>query len=186
MDDNRIIDLYFSRSENAISETSIKYGKYCYRIAFNILCNSEDSEECVNDTYMKAWNVIPPQRPNKFSVFLGKITRNLALDKYKFYRAKKRQGDSSALVFEELKDCIPNTSATEDIIDNVILAEILSKFLASLPTETRKVFVRRYWYFSSVKEIASDYKMTESKVKMMLSRTREQLKKLLEKEGVCL
>lgn len=186
MNDIEIIDLYFSRSEDAISETAKKYGRYCHRIAFNILCNLEDSEECVNDTYMRTWNAIPPERPNIFSVFLGRITRNLALDKYKYYHAKKRGNNFTSVAFEELKDCIPATSSTEQAVDNIALAEMLNRFLADLPAVNRKIFIQRYWYFSSIKDIASEHGMSESKVKMMMSRTRLQLKEFLEKEGVCL
>ena len=184
MEDSKIIDLYWERSEDAIGRTAEKYGKYCRTIAYNILNSTEDSEECVNDTYLRAWNSMPPQRPNKLAVYLGKITRNLSLDKYRAHNAEKRGAGQAPTALEELSDCIPDKRNTEQIIDDIVLVETLNRFLASLNRETRIVFMRRYWYFSTVKEIASDYGMTESKIKMMMYRTRQDLKALLEKEGV--
>ncbi|MBR5565992.1 MAG: sigma-70 family RNA polymerase sigma factor [Roseburia sp.] len=186
MDDKQIIDLYWARSEFAISETANKYSKYCHTIAFNILHNNEDSEECVNDTYMRAWRAMPPQNPNRLSTFLGKITRNLALNKYEKYTTTKRGCGQMPLALEELQDCIPATNSVEQTIEDVALAEIFNRFLARLPTNTRKIFMRRYWYLSPVKEIAADYNYSESKVKMILLRARNELKQLLEKEGVVL
>ena len=182
MEDNRIIELYLSRSEDAIKQTESKYGKYCHTIANNILQSLEDSEECVSDTYMKAWNSIPPDRPSAFKAYLGKITRNLALDKFRHYNAEKRGAGQTVEALEELGECV--SAKTGDMIDEIALVELLNNFLASLSTTKRKVFMGRYWYFSSVKEIASDYRMTESKVIMMLHRTRQELKAFLEKEGI--
>lgn len=150
MDDGQIIDLYWTRSEAAISETANKYNKYCHTIAFNILNNNEDSEECVNDTYMRAWGVMPPQRPNRLSTFLGKITRNLSLNKYEQYAAEKRNSGQVPLALEELQDCIPAAGNVEQTIEDADLLEIFNRFLATLPTETRKAFMRWYWYLSSV------------------------------------
>lgn len=186
MDDRQIVDLYWERSETAISETSKKYGKYCHYIAHNILHNYEDCEECVNDTYMKAWDAIPPQRPNRLSAFLGKITHNLSLNRLEKNTARKRGAGQAALVLEELEECIPASGHVEQIVDDIVLAEIINSFLASLTPETRKFFVRRYWYLSPVREIACDYAVSESKVKMILMRTRNKLKKVLEKEGISL
>lgn len=186
MDDGQIIDLYWARSEVAISETANKYNKYCHTIAYNILHNNEDSEECVNDTYMRAWGVMPPQRPNRLSTFLGKITRNLSLNRYEKYTAEKRGFGQVPLVLDELQDCIPATNSVEQTIEDATLIEIFNRFLASLPTNTRKVFIRRYWYLSPIKEIATDYRFSESKVKMTLLRARNELKQILEKEGVIL
>lgn len=183
MGDQQIVDLYWARAENAISETAHKYGRYCHYIAYNILHNDEDSEECVNDTYLKAWNVIPPQRPNKLSTFLGKITRNLALDRYKYNSREKRGGAQMPLVIDELAECVSATDTTSHIIDDMVLVDCFNRFLATLPAEPRKIFMRRYWYFSSIKEIANDFSISESNVKMSLSRTRNKLKQLLEKEG---
>lgn len=186
MDDKQILDLYWARSERAISETADKYGRYCHYIACNILHNAEDSEECVNETWLKAWGTIPPKRPNRLSVFLGKITRNLSLNRYKKYTAEKRGGGQTALALEELQECIPASDRVEQIVDDLVLTEALNRFLASLSAETRKIFMRRYWYLSSVKEIAAEFGMGESKVKMALLRSRNELKNLLEKEGIVL
>lgn len=186
MDDWQIIALYNERSEAALSETSAKYGKYCRTIAYNILYNEEDSEECVNDTWLRAWEAIPPQYPNRLSAFLGKITRNLALNRYKQNAAKKRGGGQTMLVLEELAECVPGTDGTEEVVEEALLVEVLNRFLADLPAEKRKMFLRRYWYLSSVKEIAEDFNLGESNVKMTLLRIREQLKSVLEKEGITL
>ncbi len=184
MEDKTIIDLYWARSENAISETEKKYGKYCYQIAYNILSCQEDSEECVNDTYMRAWNSMPQHRPSMLKAFLGKITRNLALNRYKNLTAEKRNSGQIPAVLEELQDCISGTDNTEQIIDDLVLAEIFNRFLGTLTPEQRKIFMRRYWYLCPIKEIAAGLGMGESKVKMSLLRSRNELKKLLEKEGI--
>ena len=184
MDDEKIIRLYFARSEDAITQTDKKYGGYCRTIAYNILHNDEDSEECVNDTWLNTWNAIPPRRPRTLSAFLGKITRNLSLDRYRSVRAEKRGGGRTDQVFEELSDCLPGADSTEAIIEQLALTELLNRFLSSLTPENRKCFMRRYWYFSSVSEIARDYGMTESKVKMSLLRSRNKLRELMDKEGM--
>lgn len=183
MDDSQILELYRARSENAIAETANKYGKYCHYIARNILHDNEESEECVNDTYLKAWEMIPPRQPKQLGTFLGKITRNLALNKYKHDTTQKRGAGQVSLVLDELQECLPDGSNVEQVVDELVLTETLNQFLASLPTETRKVFMRRYWYLNSIKEIAADFDMSESKVKMLLLRARNELKKTLEKEG---
>ena len=186
MDDKQILDLYWERSEAAISETSKKYGKYCRYIAFNILHNDEDSEECVNDTYLRAWNSIPPNRPSVLKTFLGKITRNLSLDRYELLNAKKRNGGQMPLVFDEIQECIPSLDSTENIVEEIALTDILNRFLSSLSLEQRKIFMRRYWYLSPIKEIATEYGMSESKIKMSLFRSRNELKKLLERRYLCM
>ena len=186
MEDNQIIQLYFDRSEEAISQTAVKYGKYCHTIAYNILHNFEDSEECVNDTYWKVWSIIPPRRPKKLAAFLGRITRNLSLDTYRHYTADKRGGGEMSIALEELGECVSSLETMDNHTDEIVLVEILNRFLASLSAEQRKIFMRRYWYVSSVKEIADDYGITESKVKMSLLRSRNQLKTVLEKEGIAL
>lgn len=184
MEDSHIIDLYLGRSEHAIAETAGKYGRYCHYIAYHILHNTEDSEECVNDTYLKAWGAIPPRRPNKLSAFLGKITRNLSLDKYKRYTAAKRGFGQVSLALEELEECLPASDQVGQAVDDTVLTELLNRFLAGLSPEARKLFLRRYWYLGSVKEIASDCAISESKVKMSLLRSRNELKYMLEKEGI--
>lgn len=186
MEDNQIIQLYFDRSEEAITQTAQKYGKYCHTIAYNILHNMEDSEECVNDTYWKAWSAIPPSKPKRLAAFLGKITRNLSLDKFRRYKADKRGGGEMALALEELGDCVSSSEKTEEYVDEMFLVETLNQFLASLSTEQRKIFMRRYWYVSSVEEIANEYGISQSKVKMSLLRSRNRLKQVLEEEGIAL
>ncbi len=186
MNDNEIIELFMERSETAISQTEKKYGKYCYYIAHNILHNKQDSEECVNDTYLRAWNAIPPKRPNNLATFLGKITRNLALDKYKYNNSEKRGNGQSVLALDELNECIPAENDIEKAVSDKELAATLNSFLAGLPKEKRQVFVRRYWYLCSISEIANDYAISESKTKVMLLRTRKELKYYLEKAGIVL
>ena len=186
MDDRQIIALYNERSEAALSETAKKYGRYCHTIAYNILRNEEDSEECVNDTWLRAWEAIPPQCPERLSAFLGKITRNLALNRYKHKNREKRGGGQMLLALEELAECIPGTNSAEEAANESLLVEELNRFLEGLPAEKRKIFMRRYWYMSSVKEIAEDFGLSESKVKMTLLRMRSKLKQTLEKEGIVL
>ena len=184
MEDNQIVDLYWARSENAISETADKYGRYCHYIAHNILHSDEDSEECVNDTYLNAWNAMPDQRPGRLAAFLGAITRNLALKRWERYNAEKRGSGQVMLALEELRECIPAADHEDQIVDDLVLADVFNRFLASLPQEKRRIFMRRYWYMSPVAEIAEDCSISESKVKMSLLRTRKQLKLFLEKEGI--
>lgn len=198
MEDTKIIDLYWSRSEKAISETSEKYGGYLYAISYRILQDDGDSEECVNDTYLKAWGTIPPERPKALRFFLGKITRNLSLDCYRTKRREKRGGGQVEASFEELQECFSSVRSAEksvkqslqtewnpeSIVDKLTLKECLSRFLGELSQESLIIFLQRYWYFLSIKEIAEGLQMGESKVKMSLLRTREALKTFLEKEGI--
>lgn len=184
MNERLIIQLYWNRSERAIAETAKHYGNYCFRIAHNILDNNEDSEECVNDTYLKTWNSIPPKCPNSLIAFLGKITRNLALDRFDKRTAKKRGGGQVCLTLEELHECIPDMKTIEDKIEDMILAEALDKFLADLPVESRKLFLQRYWELMPIKDIAKDNGFSESKVRMDLMRTRKELRYFLAKEGI--
>ncbi len=186
MDDKEIITLFWERNERAIDETAIKYGRYCHYIAFGILQNEEDSEECVNDTYLGAWNSIPPQKPEKLSAFLGKITRNLALNRWDYLTAEKRGKGQLALVLEEIKECIPAKDDTETMAEKMDFTDTLNRFLASLPKEKRMIFMRRYWYFSPIKEIAADFQKSESNIKMILLRLRTAFRRFLEKEGVLL
>lgn len=184
MEDRQIIALFWDRSEKAISETDHKYGRYCHYIANHILQNEEDAAECVNDTYLRAWNAIPPQRPNHLRTFLGKIVRNLALNRWEQKSAEKRGAGQIPQVLEELSECLSSGDSTEQIIDQIVLRDLLNEFLASLKPDARKIFVRRYWYMSSIQEIATAYGMTESKVTVTLCRTRQKLARLLEKEGM--
>lgn len=144
MDDNRIVDLYWKRSEQAITETSMKYGKYCYAIAYNILYNNEDSEESVNDTYLAAWNSMPPKRPDILSAFLGKITRYISIDRWKNRMALKRGGGEITLVLEELEECVSAKMSVEEEYLKKELLEDINQFLADLPETERKVFMYRY------------------------------------------
>lgn len=184
MDDKQLIDLYFERSETAVSETQKKYGRYCHYIAYNILRCDADAEECVNDAYIKIWNAIPPMHPDNLSAFLGKITRNIALNRYAKYNAEKRGKGQTAFALEELQECLPEATDGTDIADELALKDALNRFLWSLLPKTRTIFMRRYWYMSSIKEIAADYSLSENNVKMILFRTRGRLKKFLEKEGI--
>lgn len=186
MNDEKIVDLYWERTETAIDETAKIYGNYLFTIANNILQNTEDAKECVNDTYLKAWNNIPPVRPAIFQAFLGKITRNLSLNKYKEQRAKKRGGGEADLIYSELEDCISSKNSVEGEYEKGLITKAINSFLISLRTENRVVFVRRYWYADSVRVIADRLQMSESKVKSMLFRTRKALKTYLENEGVIL
>ncbi|MBO5286568.1 MAG: sigma-70 family RNA polymerase sigma factor [Clostridia bacterium] len=182
MEDKGIIDLFWQRSEKAIEETGKKYQKYCHCIAYNILSSDEDAEECVNDTYLRAWDSIPPQRPDKLSAFLGRITRNLALDRYDARHAQKRSNGID-LAFDELEECLPDHKG-EHFTDELALKKAINDFLHSLPQPKRVIFMQRYWYMCAVKDIAKNLKMSENNVKITLMRLREKLKKYLEKEGI--
>lgn len=186
MDERQIVDLYWNRSETAIAETASQYGSFCFKIAYNILVNHEDSEECVNDTYMKTWESIPPTYPKSLAAFLGRITRNLALNRFEKRTAQKRGGSQVDVALEELHECLPDSKTTEEKIEDQELAEALNLFLSDLPAETRKIFLLRYWELMSVKEIAKGGGISESKVKMSLKRTRDKLRNFLEKEGIAI
>lgn len=184
MEDRHILDLYWQRSETAISETAKQYGSYCHSIAYRILRSEQDSEECVNEVYLRAWNTIPPQRPERLSTFLGRLTRNLSIDRCRRAAAEKRGGGEVTLALDELKDCVPARDG--GMTDGIALTDALNRFLAALPAQQRKIFLRRYWYVSSVREIAEEYGISESRVKMSLFRSRQKLKTALEKEGFAL
>ena len=186
MEDSKIMELYVERSEKAIEETAKKYGRYCHYISFGILGNDEDAKECVNDTYLRTWNAIPPTRPNNFRTFLGKIVRNLSLNRYEKMTANKRGGSQVPLVLSELEECIPASGDTEQVVTDLVFKSVLNEFLKELPQETRRLFVRRYFYLSPVKELAKEFRMSESQVTVRLFRTREKLRVLLEKEGITL
>ena len=184
MRDEEIIELYLNRSEDAIIETANRYGKYCYIIAYNILKNKEDAEECVNDVLLKMWVSIPPHRPNSFISYLGVITRNLALSRYQYYSTKKRGGSQVLLVFEELRECISATNNIESAINSWYVGEILEEFLIKLNEQNRQIFINRYWYFYSIKEIAEKYNLSENLVKVSLYRSRKKLKHILLNAGI--
>ena len=182
MDDKQIVDLYFERNEAAIKETEQKYGKLCHSVAMNILGNREDSEECVNDTYLQAWNTIPPERPTLLGAYLCRITRNLAINRYRADRRDKRGGGQTALALEELSECV--SDGTAPLSDEVALRQAINAFLRALPDPARTVFVQRYWYVRPVADIAEELGMNESRVKMILHRTRNRLREHLSKEGI--
>ncbi len=182
MEDKDIVALYWQRSEDAITETAKKYGRYCHYIAFRILCNDSDAEETVNDTYLKTWNTIPPNLPDPLKPYVGMISRQLALNTYESKNAQKRGGQSE-MILGELSECIPDGDKGDDIGESIVLRDTLSKFIKSLPEKTQHIFVRRYWYSCSAAEIATDYGMTEKHVNVVLFNARKKLKKALSKEG---
>ena len=182
MSDENIIELYWKRSEAAIQETERAYGRYVHAVAHGILRDEGDAEEIVNDTYLKAWNTIPPERPGYLKGFLARMTRQLAVNRLERNTAAKRGGGQYPLVLEELADCIPDRSA-EEYCEMTALRDALNGFLRALAPESRKVFLRRYWHIQTVAEIAGALSMSESKVKSMLMRTRNKLKKYLTEEG---
>lgn len=184
MDDKEIIDLYWERSEKAVTATIEKYGNYCRSIAYNILHNQEDVEECINDACLRAWNAIPPERPDCLSVYLGKITRNLALNHVKYYEAKKRGHGQMEQTLEELAECIPTNTNVEQQFEETLVVKVIEEFLVEQPREQRNIFIRRYWYMMPIKEIAGVYGISESRVMSLLYRLRKKLKKYLEKEGI--
>ena len=181
MEDSHIIELYWRREEQAIKESQMKYGGYCSTIADNILHSAEDTEECVNDTWFRAWNTLPPEKPNRLAVFFGRITRNLAIDRFRSDTSKKRGGGQMALCLDELAECIGEDSPIED---RLALREVLNRFLRELPEKNRTIFLLRYWYMMPVSDIAKRYDLSEGAVKMLLQRVRNKLKDYLEKEGV--
>ena len=185
MEDEKIVSLYWQRSESAIRETEIKYDRYLTKIAQNILDNLEDSRESVNDTYLAAWNSMPPHRPAILSTYLGKITRRLSIDCFRTRNRDKRTGSQYALSLEELGDCVSAGNTTEDIINVRLLADTIGIFLRLQPEDARNAFIGRYYYLDSLKEVAAYCGMTESRCKMLLYRTRIALKEYLEKEGFC-
>ena len=185
MEDKQIIGLYFDRSEEAIRETAQQYGSYLHAIAKSILHSEEEAEESVNDTYHSAWNAIPPNWPDNLKLFLAKITRNISLDRLDYLLAKKRNSDITVLL-EEIAECIPSNQSVEQSMESAQITEALNNFLHTLDKQGRIVFVERYWYAKSVKDIAYENRHSESKVKSSLSRTRKKLKAYLEQEGIVL
>jgi RNA polymerase sigma-70 factor (ECF subfamily) len=184
LEDEKILDLYFERDESAIQATAQKYGAYCRAIAMGILHNREDSLECVNDTYLRAWEAIPPKRPTVFRVYLGKITRNLSLDKHRWLNAAKRGGSTVTALYGELKECLPSPNTVETESEAGYITQTIDASLRRMNQEMRLVFMRRYWHADSIETIAGRYHMTVGKVKSMLFRARKKLKADLEGEGV--
>ena len=189
MEDNQIVDLYRERDERAISESDVKYRRYCVQIAMNILENAQDAEECVNDTHLQAWNTIPPGSPDKLGVFLGKITRNLSLERYKAKKTAKRGNSLFLVSLDELSECVPDGSTGfgsgfDDEAEASRVGECVNKFLRKQSGEVRDIFICRYFYSDSIWEICRRFGHSESKVKSLLHRTRRKLKKFLESEGI--
>lgn len=185
MEDKEIIDLYLARNEAAITQTAQKYGQLIKSIAYNILKNLSDSEECANDTYHAAWNKIPPHIPNCLTAFLGRITRNIAIDRYKYYTADKRSREFE-MPLSELDDILSDKQTPEIQYETQEIADCISTFLRSKSHTKRSVFVRRYWYCDTIAKIAKDYSFSESKVKSMLMRMRNELKNYLKRSGITL
>lgn len=186
IDDSSIIQMYWDRDEEAIGKTREKYGKYCYSIAYGILNNNEDAEESENDTYLGAWDSMPPHKPDVLKTFLGRITRNLSLNKWRDKTAIKRGAGEVGLTLDELTECIPATESVDRAIELKELGRIIDLFLRRIPESERNVFICRYWYFDSIADISKRYGYSVSKVKMMLYRTRKKLQSKLEEEGVIL
>lgn len=183
MDDHTIVQMYWDRDEKAIAATSEKYGSYCLAIARNILGNQEDAEECVSDTYLSTWNSIPTNRPTMLSTYLGKIVRNLSFNLYKKNRAEKRGSGQMAVVLDELSELLEDPSSTEEAWDCQLLTEAINAFLSGIPADKRKIFVCRYWYADSVKDIAKRFGMSESNVSVTLHRLRSKLHNYLLESG---
>ncbi len=184
MNDEEIIGLYWKRNENAITETAAKYDNYCYSIAYGILADREDSKESVNDTYLAAWNSMPPHRPSVLSTFLGKITRRISIDRWRKKNAGKRGGGQISEALEELGECVSDKNNVEQKIEQEAVVQVINSFLKKLPDTEQKVFICRYWYLESINTVAKQFGFTQSKVKSMLFRTREKLRVILTEEGL--
>ena len=181
--DEQIVALYWQRSESAVAKTADKYGGYCYRIAHNILNSREDAEESVNDTWLDAWNSMPPHKPSVLSAFLGKITRRISIDRWRKMHTKKRGGGQMDLVLDELEDCIPGGEEVERALEAHEVARIMREFLDELSVRDRRVFLRRYWYMEPIAVIARDFAFSETKTATVLYRLRKRLQERLESEG---
>ena len=186
MEDCRIIELYWQRNETAIEETHTKYGHYLSTISMNIVKNLEDMEECVNDTYLHAWNSIPPTIPNILKVYLGTIVRNLSLDCYKKRFTTHHAANQFTVLLSELEECLPAAGSVEQTLEDKEIAAQISRFLRTLSTEKQQIFIRRYFYCEDIKEISKRLGFSQSKVKSALFDTRKKLRKHLEKEGITL
>ncbi len=183
MEDSQIVELYWQRSADAISETADKYGAYCFAVADNILHSAEDSEECVNDAWLHAWNAIPPQRPKALRAFLARLTRNLAFDRFRARTAEKRGGGELDLVLDELGECLGGGEDAQTVCEAEELRRSIGRFVRSLPERDGNVMVRRYFFAEPVAQIAKRYGLSENHVTVILSRTRKKLKAHLVKEG---
>lgn len=184
MTDQQIVEMYWNRNENAINVTAEKYGTYCYTVTYGILHNEDDAKESVNDTYMEAWNKIPPNKPKILKIFLGRIARCISIDRWRKKNAEKRGGGELPDVLEELSECTAKNGNPMDEIEKKLLNETIDLFVKGLGYAEQKVFLCRYWYAESIREIAAQCGFSESKVKSMLMRTRKKLHKQLETEGL--
>ena len=185
MEDSQIIDLYWQRSERAIAESEKRYGRYCRAVAFNFCASHEDAEECVSDTWFRAWNLMPDKRPSRLSVFLGTIIRSIALDRIKAETRQKRGGGESDLALDELTECLPGGEDPARVVEDRELEAALGRFVAGLPEEEKRAFVLRYWHLLPLEEIARRLRISPGKTKSMLFRTRKKLRSYLQKEGYC-
>lgn len=185
MEDQLIIQLFNKRSEMAIHKTAEKYGSYLMKICMNVLNNREESEECTNDAYFIVWNQIPPDQPRRFLPYLGKITKNIALNRYDYLKAAKRNRHFDVLL-SELEECITDINQTEDYVFEKELAGLISQYLRTIDEKTRNIFIRRYWYSDSIRHISKMFKISQNNVKVILYRSRKNLKNYLEKEGYIL
>lgn len=185
MDDEAILVLYRQRQSSAVTETDAKYGRLCFSVANNILNNREDSEECVNDTWLHAWNAIPPEWPKKLSAWLSRVTRNLAVSRFRAEHAAKRGGDELPLILDELAECVPGGTDPQQVLEQRELSDAVSRFLARLKPHDRDVFVARYFFAASHTELSTRTGWSVGKVKTVLHRTRLKLQKYLKEEGLC-
>ena len=183
MTDEAIINLYFKRDERAIPETDLKYGGYCHSIAYSILQDYEDTRECLNDTWLRTWNSIPPNRPQNFRIFLAKISRNLAFDRYRAEHSQKRGGGETPECIDELSECIAGAGDAYEELSAKELGAAVNSFLKSIPENDANIFIRRYFYVETVSDIAKRYKLKENNASVKLNRVRKKLRKYLEKEG---
>ena len=184
MEDYKIVDLYWARNEQGISESDRKYGKILRSLSFSLLSSHEDAEECVNDTYLDAWNSMPPHRPNILSAFLGKITRRIAIDRWREGRAQKRGGGEIALALDELSECVASAGDVAREVETLEVAAGVRRFLDTLPDTERRIFVRRYWHMEPIADLAERFGYGQSRLKSILHRTRAKLRRYLEKEGL--
>lgn len=185
MEDEAIVSLYWQRNESAIRETELKYDRYLTKIAMNILADREDSRESVNDTYLAAWNSMPPHRPGVLSTYLGKITRRISIDRFRYRNREKRRQSEYEISLSELGDCVSGGNTTEEAVNVKLLADAIGIWLRLQPEENRNLFLCRYYFLDSLQEVAKNCGITESKCKMVLFRMRKSLKEYLEKEGFC-
>ncbi|MBQ9680232.1 MAG: RNA polymerase sigma factor [Ruminococcus sp.] len=183
MEDKEIVALYWARDERALTHTKEKYDSYLYTVAVNILSTFQDAEECVSDTYVGAWNSMPPQKPAVLRTYLGRITRNLSLKRFRYLRAEKRYSGEADVALDELSEVLPDRESPYDEVQRQELVKVIQGFLTGLTSEQRMIFLMRYWYLATVSETARKLGFSQSKVKMTLKRTRDSLRELLEKEG---